>query len=108
MTSEERREVAGRLRGMDAQDHDNEVCVDQNPSGGGAFEPLGLTAGDLADLIDPTCEVEGSIFDDTCECESPAWGYHLSCGHWLDWGDSEPPRYCPYCGCRIDGANGDE
>ena len=96
MTSDERREVAERLRSGNAQGFVISVEFDA------------ITTRDLADLIDPTCTVESSIFDDTCECESPAWGYRLSCGHWLDWGDSEPPSYCTYCGCRIEGANGDE
>ncbi len=90
-TNDERREVAGRLRGMDAQDHDNEVCVDQNPSGGGAFEPLGLTAGDLADLIDPTCHFLPT-FDGGFGCDR--------CYTWFQSMETKP-NYCSSCGARV-------
>ncbi|MCI1318889.1 MAG: hypothetical protein LKG38_06080 [Atopobiaceae bacterium] len=100
MSSEERRYVAERLR-----KHAGWLVLLGEPIGedelDGNCENAGLGADYLAGLIDPTCHVESSMFDDTCECESPAWGYRLSCGHWVDWGDSEPPSYCPYCGARI-------
>lgn len=118
-TSDERREVAERLRecarevngtrdfsmylshwvGIDDADRtDDEGKHFTVKANRGEAE---RTLEKLADLIDPTCTVESSIFDDTCKCESPAWEYRLSCGHWLDWGDSEPPSYCPECGARV-------
>lgn len=108
--SDERREVAERLRGMDAQDYDNEVCVDQNPSGGGAFEPLGLTAGDLADLIDPTCRDMGGSVPGVSAFECSRCGALLNVGdggglrvawHYYDDTPNVSISYCPYRGARI-------
>lgn len=46
-----------------------------------------------------TCHVESSIID---TYEYNRWEYELSCGHTIIWEDSEPPRYCPECGRRIE------
>ena len=46
-----------------------------------------------------TCHVESSIID---TYEYNRWEYELSCGHAIIWEDSEPPRYCPNCGRRIE------
>lgn len=46
-----------------------------------------------------TCHVESSIID---TYEYNRWEYELSCGHTIIWEDSEPPRYCPNCGRRIE------
>lgn len=55
----------------------------------------------LADLIDPTCEVESSHCE---ECDQPmSWfEYELSCGHSVTWNWQTPPNYCPECGRRVD------
>lgn len=46
-----------------------------------------------------TCHVESSIID---TYEYNRWEYELSCGHTIIWEDSEPPRYCPICGRRVE------
>ena len=46
-----------------------------------------------------TCHVASSIID---TYEYNRWEYELSCGHTIIWEDSEPPRYCPECGRRIE------
>ena len=51
----------------------------------------------VADLIDPTCEVEGSkplYMDDETE-------FQLSCGHAVWMTTNEPPAYCTECGARV-------
>lgn len=55
----------------------------------------------LADLIDPTCEVESSHYE---EYDYPvSWFEHeLSCGHSVTWSWQTPPNYCPECGRRVD------
>jgi rubrerythrin len=46
-----------------------------------------------------TGHVESSIID---TYEYNRWEYELSCGHTIIWEDSEPPRFCPNCGRRIE------
>ena len=55
---------------------------------------LGMTAGELSDLIDPTCEVRSdnrfaSDFRYVCQ----------SCGEHFSTCDT--PNYCPGCGARV-------
>ena len=102
MTSEERREVAERLRGpfdvcgcgrytyLSGTLYGMQVCTKDE-----------LTLRDgmrrLADLLDPTCEVEGSkplYMDDETE-------FQLSCGHAVWMTTNEPPAYCTECGARV-------
>ena len=100
-TSEERREVAARLReawpeagGME------EVWEVLDPilgthDGPDVYKAWEQTFNRLADLIDPTCEIKDdnrwtSDFAYVCR----ACGEHFStCGE---------PRYCPGCGRRIE------
>lgn len=99
-TSEERREVAARLRNdgraLDAIDAplelasltlDDALGIDHMRSWCDVFERL-------ADLIDPTCEVVRDnpyASDFAFRCKT--CGEHFStCG---------APRYCPHCGNRI-------
>ena len=96
MTSEERREVAARLR---------------KTQGIKAFvESLGIDLnGDwywtdvsrrVADLIDPTCHVIGTTSQDWSD-GSTVYTHDLSCGHMCrtDW--TEPPAFCDECGARV-------
>ena len=89
-TSDERREVAARLRKM-ADEHD---AIH-------AFSSADMRK--LADLIDPTCEVE-SVEPIRAGEFNQAIGsaFHLTCGHtaWRACTD-EPPVYCEECGARV-------
>lgn len=105
-TSEERREVAARLRAYQLEsvkaDHKGEDPL-QLPADvmydlmdiAGVGEDFDSLLPSLADLIDPTCEVVGdnpytSDFNYRCM----ACGEHFStCGE---------PKYCPGCGGRIE------
>ena len=93
MTSDERIEIAARLR----KAHGIMAFV----------EALGIDLDSdwcwtdvskrVADLIDPTCEVEGSkplYMDDETE-------FQLSCGHAVWMTTNEPPAYCTECGARV-------
>ena len=93
MTSDERTEIAARLR----KAHGIMAFV----------EALGIDLDSdwcwtdvskrVADLIDPTCEVEGSkplYMDDETE-------FQLSCGHAVWMTTNEPPAYCTECGARV-------
>ena len=93
MTSDERIEIAERLR----KTHGIMAFVDA----------LGIDLDSdwcwtdvskrVADLIDPTCEVEGSkplYMDDETE-------FQLSCGHAVWMTTNEPPAYCTECGARV-------
>lgn len=54
----------------------------------------------LADLIDPTCHVIGTISQDWSD-GSTVYTHELSCGHTCrtDW--PEPPAFCDECGARV-------
>lgn len=99
-TSDERREVAERMRregrALTAIDMgvelasltlDDAIGIEHNATWEECFDRL-------ADLIDPTCEIArdnrfASDFDYICK----ACGEHFStCGE---------PRYCPHCGSRV-------
>lgn len=108
MTSDERREIARRLRAA-AKTKSNsadylwnrlEIAVNgwrfgDDIDGSYVFDNDVLAR--LADLIDPTCEVEGSeplYMDDETE-------FLLSCGHVADMVTDCPPAFCPECGARV-------
>lgn len=102
-TSGKRREVAEMLRGA-AHRHDAVECGLMTNVLGleyGIYESVVAFPSDavsrLADLIDPTCEVEGSeplYMDDETE-------FRLSCGHVADMVTDCPPAFCPECGARV-------
>ena len=111
-TRDERREVAKRLRGLDVEitSHDTlERAVDKFMKavcGDIPFSPIRYSvrnlcglANMLADLIDPTCEMDdagdvpASVKDNLntffcSECGAPIY-------------NDMTPSYCPYCGCRV-------
>jgi hypothetical protein len=109
-TSDERREVAARLR-------EDASCSESSPrvavesylgveyDGADAFEESYKSESllRLADLIDPTCEVDYCRYLYGC-C---AYEYHLSCGHSVDRPWRTPPAYCPECGARCIAGEGD-
>lgn len=102
VTNDERREVVARLRATKAEcdergypwmveDLLQAIGFERYEDGeDGIFDKL-------ADLIDPTCEVEGSkplYMDDETE-------FQLSCGHAVWMTTNEPPAYCTECGARV-------
>lgn len=95
-TSEERREVAERVR----KAHGIMAFVDA----------LGIDVDSdwcwtdvsrrVAGLIDPTCYVVGTTSEEGLY--GPTIFHHeLSCGHTNDTGWPEPPAYCYECGARV-------
>ena len=122
MTDEERREVAARLRWIDAKDDPGNTAlmldkirraIGVHMNAPSVFPPYEwlvtyahVTLNRLADLIDPT--------DETCELEL-TWGGHTNahvrtyecsrCGKSCDsvWG--EDYEFCPYCGRRVENAD---
>ncbi len=108
MTDEERREVAARLRWIDAKDDPMNSAlmldkirraIDDHMDAPSAFPPYEwwvtrahVTFNRLADLIEPeerTCYVE-HIDDDS---------FHLSCGH--EAAGHVSPSFCPSCGAKV-------
>lgn len=101
MTSEERREVAARLRELDYADlQESLVCAYLDALGiEGYMDWIGI-AHRLADLIDPTCEVVGTTSEEGLY--GPTIFHHeLSCGHTCDTVRPEPPNHCDECGARV-------
>lgn len=122
MTSDERVEIAERLRELPSDIYstikgwekdglfiDATLCDEADYSQihnavFGCFPPEYIHPGDreelherLAELIDPTCKVEGSeplYMDDETE-------FRLSCGHVADMVSDCPPAFCPECGARV-------
>lgn len=122
MTDEKRREVAARLRWIDAKDDPGNTAlmldkirraIGVHMDAPSVFPPYEwlvtyahVTLNRLADLIDPT--------DETCELEL-TWGGHTNahvrtyecsrCGKSCDsvWG--EDYEFCPYCGRRVENAD---
>jgi hypothetical protein len=114
MTSDERREIARRLRTA-AKTKSNsadylwkrlEIAVNGWRFGDGIDDSYVFdndVLARLADLIDPTCEVE-SVGPIRAGEFNQAIGsaFHLTCGHtaWRACTD-EPPVYCEECGARV-------
>lgn len=106
-TSDERREVAERLRGpfdvcgtyLSGTLYGMQVC---------AKDELTLRDGmrRLADLLDPTCEVMEVPDNDEFMIRVVSGFMCKRCGHEAiverncD-GSAEPPKYCPHCGARV-------
>ncbi len=84
-TSEERREVARKLR--------------EAKSSGPWFVPS-YELDEVADLIDPTCVIEENR-GETDPYPSYSWEWKLSCGHVVRTAWDDPPSYCPECGARV-------
>jgi rubrerythrin len=55
----------------------------------------------LAEQRSGTCEIESEFWHDHGGDESDTYEFVLSCGHSVEWLDSEPPSFCPSCGARI-------
>lgn len=108
MTSEERREIAARLRTL-AHDNQGSLGVVRLQHVMEAGTRILGTAGlpdcahvflRYADLIDPTCHVIDTISMDWSD-GSTVYVHELSCGHTRETSLPEPPKYCDECGARV-------
>lgn len=107
MSSDERREVAAKLRQM----ADAHYAVETSRVAraiGLEYEVYGTVAAfnsaavqALADLIDPTCEVDSIEPVEDELGQTVGYESHLTCGHAPEQPFNEPPAYCPYCGVRV-------
>lgn len=105
-TSNERREVAERLR-----EYSNDVLKDgsllktlKDVTGAGSWR---YVLDSLADLIDPTCKVSSVEPVEDEVGLTVGWEFHLTCGHTVEMQWNEAPVYCPECGARVvDGGEG--
>ena len=99
-TSEERREVAERLRKAADFGEWLDLIIENAISGvfGEVRRPIADT---LADLIDPTCEVDSieSVEDELGQ--TVGYEFHLTCGHSVKRPYIEAPAYCDECGARV-------
>ena len=112
MTSDERREVAERLRAA-AKTKSNsadylwkrlEIAVNGWRFGDGIDESYVFdndVLARLADLIDPTCEVDSieSVEDELGQ--TVGYEFHLTCGHSVTQPYNGAPAYCDKCGARV-------
>ena len=112
MTSDERREVAERLRDLPRTADADGCCTAWDvlfALGLKQSDTIGFVRADdaarLADLIDPTCRLRfDSVHQDFVCTHCGAWfdGFQTFDGHGK-WSDM---RYCPNCGARV--VRGDE
>lgn len=118
-TSDERREVAERLRayplelakaehkGKDPLQLPADVMYDLMDIAG-VGEDFDSLLPSLADLIDPTCEAMEVPDNDEFMVRVVSGFVCKRCGHEAiverncD-GSAEPPRFCPHCGARVTG-----
>ncbi len=99
MTSDERIEIAARLR----KAHGIMAFVDAlgiDLDSDWAWTDVSRR---VADLIDQTCEVSSvETYDDELG-QLDGWEFHLTCGHSVKRPYYEAPSYCPECGARVVG-----
>ena len=102
-TSNERREVAERLReqayegyGVNLESMLYALGLDTDDEERGDEDVFEM----LADLIDPTCHVVGTITNDWPDGSS-TYVHELSCGHACETMWPSAPAHCPYCGARV-------
>ncbi len=99
-TSDERREVAEKLRHASHTDAnlDVTIAIAILDTIGEVHRPIAAV---VADLIDPTCEVSSvETYDDELG-QLEGWEFHLTCGHSFQQPWNETPAYCPECGARV-------
>lgn len=103
ITDEQRSKVAERLRILASHaPADKDYVLDALGLYPGeyidGFDPYCVN--ELADLIDPTCQLVGTTSEEGLY--GPTIFHHeLSCGHTCDTAWTEPPAYCYECGCRV-------
>lgn len=103
-TSDERREVAWRLRSEVSEGECIDFAVFRI-----AHDVLGVedatgarAARILAELIDPTCHVVSeALHTGSFGCEEAGTEFTLSCGHTVIVDGDFPPGYCDECGARV-------
>ncbi len=99
-TSEERREVAEKLRHASHTDAnlDVTIAIAILDTIGEVHRPIAAV---VADLIDPTCHVVGTTSEEGLYDGLTIFRHELSCGHTCETVWLEPPAYCDVCGARV-------
>ena len=100
-TSDERREVAARLRQASHTDAnlDVTIAIAILDTIGEVHRPIAAV---VADLIDPTCHVVSeALHTGSFGCEEAGTEFTLSCGHTVIVDGDFPPGYCDECGARV-------
>lgn len=105
MTSDECRDVAENLRYLNIGHHIQykEQFFDELAEVVVGFEDyhdFNAVLEKLADLIDPTCHLVGTISVDGLDGQT-IFSHELSCGHTLDTVWPNPPAFCDECGARV-------
>lgn len=99
VNSDKRRAVAARMREIMRQYPDcllDGMIAQSILDVIGEGVPIGKT---VADLIDPTCYVVGTISYDWPD--GTIYHHELSCGHTCETSWPEPPAFCDKCGARV-------
>ena len=99
-TSDERHEVAEKLRQASHTDTDFDVTIAIAilETIGEVHRPIAAV---VADLIDPTCHVVGTTSEEGLYDGLTIFRHELSCGHTCETVWLEPPAYCDVCGARV-------
>lgn len=101
-TSDERREVAEKLRHASHTDAnlDVTIAIAILDTIGEVHRPIAAV---VADLIDPTCEVDSIEPVEYGEFnQAIGSAFHLTCGHTVMRALTDtPPAYCEECGARV-------
>ena len=99
-SDEKRREVAKRMREYDVAEFRESAIVPFMECLGHGYVNWRGILDELADLIDPTCHVIGTISQDWSD-GSTVYTHDLSCGHTCRTAWQNPPAYCDRCGARL-------
>lgn len=99
-TSDERREVAEKLRHASHTDAnlDVTIAIAILDTIGEVHRPIAAV---VADLIDPTCHLVGTTSEEGLYDGLTIFRHELSCGHTCETVWLEPPAYCDVCGARV-------
>lgn len=99
-TSDERREVAEKLRHASHTDANLGVTIAIAilDTIGEVHRPIAAV---VADLIDPTCHLVGTTSEEGLYDGLTIFRHELSCGHTCETVWLEPPAYCDVCGARV-------
>lgn len=99
-TSDERREVAEKLRHASHTDAnlDVTIAIAILDTIGEVHRPIAAV---VADLIDPTCHLVGTTSEEGLYDGLTIFRHELSCGHTCETVWLEPPAYCDVCGARL-------
>lgn len=99
-TSDERREVAEKLRHASHTDAnlDVTIAIAILDTIGEVHRPIAAV---VADLIDPTCYLVDTTSEEGLYDGLTIFRHELSCGHTCETVWLEPPAYCDVCGARV-------